>query len=154
MPTQIDQIFANLISWQFSINGQVITTPSLQQIEDNPAPVYIPYRVVSPALNRAEGEVEGSTFGDSYQIKWAIDDLLLWRAVGEIPSFADSTLPLLQYEKLFLSKWVRNRQITPNAYLETIKPFTAGVFEYPAGMKQWYYGILATHHIKEYVSDG
>lgn len=155
MPTQITTIFANLASWQFSINGQGVTTPLASQLEDMPSSAYCPYRVVSPALNRAEGEVQGLTFGDtSYEIKWTIDDLLLWRTVLEIPSFADAVMPILEYERLYLSKWIANRQITENAFLESIKPFTAGVFEYPAGTKIMYYGVLATHIIKEYVTNG
>lgn len=155
MPTQIRSIFANLAGWQFVIGAERVTSPLASQLEDNPSSPYCPYRVISPALNRAEGELTGSTFGNtSYSIEWAIDDLLLWRAVLEVPSFADVVTPLLEYEVAYAEKWINNRQITPQAFIESVKPFTAGVFEYPAGTKTMYYGFLATLLIKEHVING
>ena len=151
MPSQLRSIFASLARWQFTIAGETVTSPFLMQIEDYPFSGLCPYRIISPALNRAESELSGQSFGNSYQAVRAIDDLLLWRSILEVPSFSDVVMPLTDYMEAYEAKWVRNRQITSNAFIETVKPLTAGVFKYPAGTETMYYGVLATLIIRENV---
>lgn len=144
-------MFTSFASWQFSIAGETVTTPLPMQLEDHVFDVLCPYRVLSPALNRAEGDMSGQTLGNSYSIKWALDDLLLWRTVLGVPSFSDVVMPLMDYMIAYAETWVRHRQITPQAFIERVNPFTAGIFEYPAGSGVRYYGVLATHIIRENV---
>lgn len=152
MPSQFRSILANLSGWQFTIASEVVTSPLALQLEDMPFSGLMPYRIISPALNRAEGKVMASTFGmGSYDIKWTVDDLLLWRTQLEVPSFSDVVSPLMDYMAAYAQKWVVNRQITPQAFIESIETFTAGVFKYPAGTETAYYGVLATLVIKENV---
>jgi hypothetical protein len=151
MPTQLRSIFGNLARWQFTVASEVVTSPFLLQLEDYPFSGLCPYRIISPALNRAESELTGQGFGNSYEALRTIDDLLLWRSILEVPSFSDVVMPLMDYMAMYEEKWVTNRQITPNAFIETVKPFTAGVFKYPAGTETQYYGVLATLIIRENV---
>lgn len=154
MPSQIISIFQALASWEFAISGETIYAPVLQQLEDMPASPNLPMRILSPALNRSEGELAGLTINNSsYLVGWTIDDLLLWRPVTQTVSFSDEVVPLMQYMVAYAEKWVSNRQITAQAFIEEVTDFSAGVFEYPQKSQVYYYGVLATLHIKEIVTN-
>ena len=155
MPSQISSIFQALGAWEFTIKGDTIRAPFVNQIEDMPSSPSLPMRVISPALNRAEGSLMGMTFGStSLVVTWEIDDLMLWRPVAQAANFAKEAVPLMQYMVAYSEMWVANRQLTTQAFSEEIKNFSAGVFEYPAGSKVQFYGVLATHVIKENIVNG
>lgn len=151
MATQIRSIFSSLASWELYIAQERVKSPYLLQLEDNPFDGLCPYRILSPALNRSEGELSGQTLGNSFEVKWTIDDLLLFRSTLAVPSFSDVVVHLMDYMVAYAEKWVTSRRITPQSFIESVKPFTAGIFEYPAKSETLYYGVLATLVIRENV---
>jgi hypothetical protein len=155
MPSQINSIFRALGEWEFTYKGDPVNAPILQQLADMPESPNLPLRIISPALNRAEGELMGMTFGStSLCITWEIDDLFLARPVPQTIGFASEATSLVQYMVAYSEKWVTNRQLTSQAFSEEIKNFSAGVYEYPARSGNQFYGVLATHVIKENIVNG
>lgn len=153
MPSQIEDVFDALCAWSFVIDDQTIAAPQMQQLETLVSSPNLPTRIISPALNRNEGKVEGQTFGNtSYQITWELDDLLLWRLVPQVPNAADENRSLVRYMVAYTAKWITARQLTTQTFSEALTNFSAGVFEYPAKSNNLYYGVLATHRIIETVT--
>lgn len=157
MDSQIQQIFTALGAWQFvmhEISARPVYTPSLDNLPNSVDAMRTPMRLVMPALNRAEGTIIPITLDGASKILWTIDDLLLYALAPQIFMIGNAAMPLVLYMRDYAKKLNANRKLgLTQVVIEHTENFAAGVYEYPYGSGVRYFGVLATHKIKETLNE-
>lgn len=150
MSSAIASIYSALAAKTVTVGTVTPTIYSLASIPHNAATAILPCRMLLPMGNNPTGG-DGFRFiamGSSAKVEWQVIDLLLWEASSQGRGIEDVAPDLLAY---------------CGAYVDMLRTFTAptaqshlvsancvpGMYQYPAGAGNSYFGVLCTLVVEE-----
>jgi len=128
-----------------------VTGLALSTLKQSTHSADLPVRVLS-LIHKGDATAKGSTFGatSAMTVRWTVHDLLLWKAVGQGEGLAEYEPDLADYMVGYVD-WLRTNRIQGNKMTVELVSMTPGVFEWPAGGGNQYYGVDAVLTVNEVI---
>lgn len=126
-------------------------TPTAYDIDALPNAVkslHCPARLLLPL--GTSGENRSTTFqsvGRLMQVQWKITDLLLYKPLGQGAGVAGVAFDLIDYMRAYIEAIKQNRALATGTLVSV--NFDAGVFTYPLGTQNHFYGVETTLVVHE-----
>lgn len=151
MGSQLRTIYDNLARLPMMLDGSNV--PCLLLEETTGVIHTTPQRVLSPLSERNEGQgAKRLSFGEGASVLWTITELVLLAGVEEGSGLEFHTPRLVAYQEEFISKYAKLDK-TLGIRPRTVQVITAdieiGVYNYPLGTDNWYYGLKVNWSIRE-----
>lgn len=107
-------------------------------------------RLLSVVGQRVDGRAAYLTIAKNLSVEWRVTDLLLWQPVNQDIGLSTHEPALITYMVAYLDVVAANRAISTKSSIRecTLIP---GVFEWPQGGGQQYFGVEATLTIQEVI---
>jgi hypothetical protein len=134
-------------------------TPAVKDLHQLPAMRYsadLPVRLLMPLdPTRTTGATDVQYIaicGDITRVTWIVRDLLLWSKLAEGRGLIDFAEDFMSYCSNYVAVMTANRALTAyNAYIDRFSALP-GVYEFPFGSSQWFFGVDSRLTIVEIVS--
>lgn len=154
--SQLENILIAITAWEITVNtgvaSEVITAIAVTDHNANVASPQLPVRIISPVVNAFGGKIGKTGFGSGVRTAvWKLEDLMLYRPITQVLTPGDAALTLVRYPVAYEHAVDTYRSVYTNALIEEVEMET-GVYAYPNGAKNLYYGVLCTLTIKEIIT--
>jgi hypothetical protein len=151
MASQIEAIFDAIAAVSITVDGTALTG---RLLADSGTEVNVtPARIISPLAKKDEGEnAVQFTIGNQYTVNWTITDLLLFRPVKDGTGLEYNMPHLVDYMGKYIDAIRANNKLSFAKHVAiTSAKIEVGVYEYPVGSENWYYGCMGTLKVTEII---
>lgn len=157
MASQISAIYTAFENMTITVSSVTPRVYGLTGLPNSIAAADLPARVLLDLANAAEGQSmefftvnSGIGGGGAQYVDWQMNDLLLWMPEAHGRGVKDVATALIAYCGKYIDTVRNSRNIVSSASFTGLR-VSPGVYEYPAGSGQMYWGVMATSTIREII---
>lgn len=151
MGSRLREIYDALANLPIAIDGKNVRCRPLA--ENTGVVTETPLRILSPLSDRNEGRgISNLTFGHGASLEWIISELVLIASVQDGSGLEYHTPFIVEYQQNFVSAYAtmnRNLGLAPKSITVNGADIEIGVYNYPLGADNWYYGLKISWTIRE-----
>lgn len=152
MSSQISSILSSLASASVSVSttGGTVTGLTGSTLRQSLPSANLPVRVLSTLNQRADTSATFKTMARNMLATWRVTDLMLWAAINADRGIMEHEPDLLAYMVGYITMVQANRTIATNCTIQDVS-MQAGLYEWPQGSGQTFYGVECTLTISEVI---
>lgn len=147
----LSAIYSAIETLSVAVNGTVATVYGLADMPDSVETAHLPMRAIVTSGSNTQGEsMRLATLGTlpGAQMTWAIQDLMLYKPVGQGAGLKEHNAVLITYIDDYLTALRSSAQLTSGA-LTTDAKLEPGVYEHPPGSGAQFFGVMVSLTIEE-----
>lgn len=149
----LSAIYSAIESMAVAVDSVTATVYGLANMPDSVETAHLPMRAIVTSGGNTQGQsMRLATFGTppGAQMTWAIQDLMLYKPVGQGAGLKEHNTVLVAYVDDYLTALRTSAQLT-SAALTTDARLEPGVYEHPPGSGAQFLGVMVTLTIEEIV---
>lgn len=147
--TRLLEIYGALAAMNVTLNASVVSVAAYNSKIVALHTAQVPIRILGALGEQDSASFEAVTLdGSTVATTWTLTDLALLEAANQ-STLADNREAMVRYEVAYVTAIKANiRLLKPGVVVRRVR-MSRGVFQYPAGSNQWWYGVECRPEIEE-----
>jgi hypothetical protein len=147
MASEIETLIDEIAAWTPTYDTETITVWNIDAARVNLEPMQVPRRILGLA---DDSEFSWVALGKRASISWLITDTLYIAPVAELAAFRRHYGDMVRYAASYADAALADRGLGTCSHVVAVR-FTQGVFAWPEGSDNQYYGVQAEVEVQEII---